>query len=246
MGSRLAKAVVALAALSLAGLVVLAVVRAPGGDPAPAPARPEAASPAEAEAPPAGGGALALPTIVYLPGQHIHPSLSGLGSPEAYALTVLEVAPAGNGRPAGPAVPFGGDPPLAAPRAPGDYELRWLQPSGEGGALLASAAFKVSVGAKGAFKMTVPGEGPLPPGARFEVKVEEVPEAAIRDGAVVGLYRPGADGEGFLYLVAIDHPEEALPLEAPRDPGVYEARAFAAGQGLSPETLVEVVEIEVR
>jgi hypothetical protein len=242
LNRHVAKIVPILLALSVLGLVVLAVASRP-------PAAPPLPPPASQAAPPKPEPSMRLEAAEYAPGQTILPTLSGLDSSEAYGRTILGWAPAGSDPSAveSPIFPEGPRPSLEGPQAPGDYEVRWyLSPERADAETLAAAApITVVSSAWGAFEVSVEKLS-FAPGEAFQVQVKGAPSSMIADRAMVGLYRPESAGDEFLYYINVDRRDEALNFDAPKEPGAYEIRAYSTNRAMTPDVLVAVIAVAVQ
>jgi hypothetical protein len=85
----------------------------------------------------------------------------------------------------------------------------------------------------------------LAPGEPFKVNVSEVSPSMLLEGAVVGIYRQGTGGEDFLIVISLDHTEETLVFDAPRNPGQYELRAYSSHRTKDQTTLQRTLPITV-
>jgi hypothetical protein len=166
-------------------------------------------------------------------------------APEAAQDTAAEAAPAPEAVPdqAAEAAPEAAPAPEVAP-APEAAPDQAAEAPPEATPSVPEAAAGPPVPAWGAFEISGPLE--LKAGESFEVQVKGAPPAMIGEGAQVGLYRAGAEGGDFIILIAVDHPEEVLRLEAPASEGAYEVRAYSTGKIRTPATLVAVMPLFVR
>jgi hypothetical protein len=128
---------------------------------------------------------------------------------------------------------------LRAPLEPGQYEIRGYADGNvlTEETLAARLDFVVDGDALGAFSLAIdkPRYGPY---EDIPVRIRGVPRAMLEDGALVGIYRAGAEPEKFLVYVLIGERDRLVTLDAPYEAGEYEVRAYANNRIFAGSTLV--------
>ncbi|MDR2444204.1 MAG: toll/interleukin-1 receptor domain-containing protein [Deltaproteobacteria bacterium] len=231
------KIIIALLALSLLGVIVLSITAKPPQTPS---------TVTIIQVPKEIPLSLELDKTQYTPGQSILPRLNYQGDiPERL---VIGIAPSGSEAKTitTSIFPTDSSPVINAPTAPGQYEIRLYNSSEElsDKTLIQSIPITVTSSSLGAFNVDIEKTS-FSLEEDFEVKVDSVPQSMILDGAMVGLYRLEASGDDFIYYINIDHREETLFFDAPKQSGQYEVRAYSTNRKMGPDTIVAVILITV-
>jgi hypothetical protein len=213
------------------------------------PAAPPDAEPVAKSQPPVGhtAASISLSKVSYQPGESIVLNLIGLKGGNEATLVIAEPQATDN-QIESKVVTSGAKPELKAPQTPGRYEIRLYSDIGEPKAenLLATASIIVNAKTMGAFKIELLEPKLFQGGARVKVKVSDVPQAMIGNGASIGLFRKGAEANSFIFAIKISEPTENLFVDLPNSRGSFEIRAHAANNPMTNESLVAVIPIEIK
>ncbi|MDR0356728.1 MAG: toll/interleukin-1 receptor domain-containing protein [Deltaproteobacteria bacterium] len=133
---------------------------------------------------------------------------------------------------------------LTAPDQPGEYELRLFEVSANDKWLSSAIAFTVSTGSVGSFPLEV-SKFQLKSGEGFEVKISELPQRLVDQGAIVGIFPENAEHMSYKLYIRISSPEEAFVLHAPYHPGRYEVRVLSSASPSNKAETAASIPIEV-
>ncbi|MDR1873898.1 MAG: FecR domain-containing protein [Synergistaceae bacterium] len=134
---------------------------------------------------------------------------------------------------------------LDAPTEPGGYEARAYAKNDvyTDSNVVGTVKFSVGGNSEGAYRFTLDKSSYLP-GGTITVEVSGVPEEVLPDRPWVGLYSPEAGHRDYIRWAYVTE-SDSVRLDAPTEPGEYEARAYAKNNVYTDSNVVGTVKFSV-